>query len=280
MVTISKLLEKKLRLYIKKISLIGKVFADKPHYLLRYKDLNALLIIVSREVVLNKKLLREIKLHAEARRGHLEPFVINFENTTRELIFVLKQEKKVLNKIDIYNLILHEASIIFFNRSKTKYFDYQFSRFQQLHKREQELDAKLFLIASQEKRSLAIAKIKVYRGIAKDINIRAKTLLSVVGNNTLVRKNAQELLKLLNKLQNTEIYTYIHSDLNFIKNQVREVIKNPNKSKVKTLLAGIYILAPGTFETTAYILLVKNLMKITVRKINHKPRKFNHVKDS
>lgn len=270
MAMVSRLLEKKLRLYVRKVSLMGKVFAERPHYLLRYKDLNALMVVISREIAVNRKLLQYIKLYAESRRGHLEPVVVKFEGVTRELMQVLKQEKKVLNGIDIYNLVLHEASVVFFSRSRTRYFDLQFSRFQALHRREQELDAQLFAIVSQERRGLAIAKVKAYRRIAGDIQAQSRALLSSVGNSALVRKNAQELLRIISRLQNTELYTYIHSDIVFIKNQLRDVIKDPRKSKIKTILAGAYLLTPGTFDTTIYILLIKNVTKVTIKKIQRR----------
>ncbi len=280
MVTISKLLEKKLRLYIRKTSLIGKVFADRPHYILNYGHLKALRTVITKEIALNKKLLRHIKLYATARRKMLEPFVVEFEKTTRSLILVLRSERKVLAKIGILNLVLHEMEVIVLRKLRSGYFDSQFSNFQHLHKAEQELDMKLFMIVSQEKERLVAAKVKTYQKIARDIQSQSKALLGAVGNNALVRKNARELLNLINKLQGTELYTYMHSDIVFIKNQIRDVMKNPNSSKIKTLLAGAYMLAPGSFETTASILLAKNLTKLTVRKIKRRSGGFSRTRAS
>lgn len=281
MVTISKLLEKKLRLYIRKTSLIGRVFADRPHYILNYGHLNALRAVITKEIMLNKKLLRHMKLYAEARRKMLEPFVVEFEKTTRSLILVLRRERKVLAKIGILNLVLHEVDVLVLRKSKSRYFDLQFSRFQQLHKSEQELDMKLFVIVSKEKGGLVAAKVKTYRKIARDIQVQSKALLGAVGNNALVRKNARELLNLINKLQGTELYAYMHSDIVFIKNQIKDVMDHPNKSKIKTLLAGAYIMAPGSFETTTSILLVKNLTKLTARRIKkRRPGNFSRTRAS
>ncbi len=280
MVTISRLLEKKLRLYIKKTSLIGRVFSDKPHYLLNYKDINALRTVIAREIMLNKRLLRYTKRYAELKSAHLEPIVVKFEEVTRDLILVLGRERKVLSKIGLLNLFLHEIGVLVFRKSRSKYFDMQFYVFQQLHKREQELDVRLFTVVSQRKEGLIVAKVKAYQKIASDIQRHSKALLGAVGNNALVRKNAHEILVLIGKLQGMELYTYMHSDIMFIKNQVKDVMNNPSKSKIKTFLAGAYILTPGSFETTTSILLVKNLTKFTVRKISRRPRNFSRKRAS
>lgn len=273
MLPISRILEKKLRLYVKKVSLISKVFAEKPHYIYTYKDLNALRIIISKEIALNKRLLYHIKVYSESKRNHLEPVVVKFEEVTRKLIIVLRLERKVLRRIGLHKIVLHEASLLLFRKPQGRHFDLPFSHFKELYKREQELDAHLFMIVSHKKDDIIATKVKMYQGIAKDINTYSKAMLNSVGNSELIRKNAREILKIVNRVQNTELYAYMREDLSFVKNQIHGVIKDPNKSRVKTLLATIYILAPGTFETTAYLLLVKNLTRLTVNKI--KRRRFN-----
>lgn len=267
MAFIYKILERKLQLYIKKTSLIGRIFAQRPHYIFDYKELRVLRAIIAREIGANKRLLRNIKVHAEARRNHLEPVVVKLEEVTRELILVLRQEKRILGKIGIPSLVLHEVGVLAFKKPRTTFFDSQFAAFQRLYRHEQELDAKLFVIASKEKQDIAFTKIKVYRGIARDIISKSKDLANSVGNNALVRKNAEDILALFKKLQNTELYGYMHSDISFIRDNLKEIIRNPSKSKVKTFLAAVYMFTPGSFDATVYILLLKNLTKFTVKKI-------------
>lgn len=269
MLPISHILEKKLRLYVRKVSLLSRVFADRPHYILTYRDLNLLRMVIGKEIVLNKKLLHHIKVYAESNSNHLEPFVVKFEEITRGLILVLRQERKVLRKIGLTNLILHEADVLLLRRSRMGYFDVQFSHFKELYKKEQDLDARLFIIVSQKK-EIVVAKFKVYKKIASDINIHSKALLHSIGNAAQIRKNAQEILKVLDKVKNTELYSYMRSDIVFIKDQIKEVMKDPRKSKVKTLLAAIYMFTPGTFDTTVYILLLKNLTKVTINRFGKK----------
>src|SRR3989339_1778725 len=98
------LLERKLRLYIKKVSLMGKVFAEKPRYIWNYKDINSLQSIITREIALNKKLLRYMKLYAESKSHAIDPMAVKFEGLTRNLIIVLRNEKRVLKEIGIGGL--------------------------------------------------------------------------------------------------------------------------------------------------------------------------------
>jgi len=267
MAFIYKILERKLQLYIKKTSLIGRIFAQRPHYIFDYGELRALRAVIKREIGANRRLLRNIKVHAEASRNHLEPVVIKMDEVTRELVHVLRQELKVLREMGLSSLALHEVGVLVFRKPRATFFDSQFAAFQQLYRREQELDAKLFAIASREKRDISSTKIKVYRGLARDIISKSKSLANSVGNNALVRKNAEDILALFRKLQNTELYVYMHGDISFIRNQLRGIMRDPSRSKVKTFLAAVYLFTPGSFDATVYILLLKNLTKVTVRKI-------------
>ncbi len=267
MASASALLGIKLRLHVRKSFLMGRIFVDQPHYIKDYGNLKRLVRVISREIAVNRKLLHLLKVYAESQSSRIEPFIVQLEKTVSGLIFVLRQELKVLRRINMPKLIVHEAKVLLFNRPRTDAFDSHFAMFQKLCAKEQEIDSRLFEIVVHEAKGATVSQVQFYRKIARDIRARQVALVKSVGNNALVRKNAEDILKLLRKLQDTELYIYMRSDINFIKGHLKSIIRNPRESKVRTLLVGAYLFTPGSFDTTIYILLVKNLTKVAIKKI-------------
>ncbi len=269
---IFRLLDKKLRLHIRKVSLTGRVFAEKQHYFLNYKDISLLRVAISHEIGLNKKLLQVLRNYAEKENLQSDPVVESIRNANVELIFILREELKALKDLGVVHLFFHDFKALFFPKAQRKFLDGKLLQFESLQKLEQEFDSRIFSLATKQIGTVPYAKIKVYRKLTNEINARYRALVSSVGNNALVRKNAEDILRLFKKLQNTELYTYMHEDISFLKDQLKEIIKNPKKNRLKALLAGVYLFTPGSFDITIYALILKNLAKVTVKRVRSRKK--------
>ena len=86
-------------------------------------------------------------------------------------------------------------------------------------------------------------------------------LIKAVGNVKKVQQKATELILINRKIKRTKLYEFIKYDVDFVTEKARYALKNPKESKLKFILAGAYIVSPGTFELTGIYLFFRYLTK-------------------
>lgn len=84
-----------------------------------------------------------------------------------------------------------------------------------------------------------------------------KELIKATGNKEKVKEKAREYFLVKTRFEKTRLYCYIKEDMKKIDKKVRYMMRNPKKNKLAYFFAGVYIIAPGTFELTALFLIFK-----------------------
>ena len=108
-----------------------------------------------------------------------------------------------------------------------------------------------------------LARTQYYRDLrlAKAINQQYQQLLRSAGNKREVLKQSKELNTLLDKIQQTKLYGFISTDVQRIRHRLAYVRAHPKEHKIAYVAAGVYIVAPGTFELTGIILFIRYTIK-------------------
>lgn len=86
-------------------------------------------------------------------------------------------------------------------------------------------------------------------------------LIKAVGNVKKVQQKATELILINTKIKKTKLYEFIKYDVDFVMDKAKYALQHPKESKLKFILAGAYIVSPGTFELTGVFLFFRYLTK-------------------
>ncbi|MBU2638450.1 MAG: hypothetical protein KJ955_05740 [Nanoarchaeota archaeon] len=110
------------------------------------------------------------------------------------------------------------------------------------------------------------AKQKKELKLLKQVNENIRKLRTAIGNKKEVQKAGRMLLKHLARLQHTEMYEFIKSDALKVKKEVKYVMEYPRETRLKQVFAGIYLVAPFTFDATGALVLLRYVIKYSIGK--------------
>ena len=86
------------------------------------------------------------------------------------------------------------------------------------------------------------------------LNNELKKLKKLSGDRKKIILESKQILVIIKQLEKTEIYWFVKEDVEKVRNYLIKVKENPKNKGLVYLLAGIYIVAPGTFELTGIVL--------------------------
>ncbi|MDD5331690.1 MAG: hypothetical protein PHE43_02625 [Candidatus Nanoarchaeia archaeon] len=84
-------------------------------------------------------------------------------------------------------------------------------------------------------------------------------LLKSIGNKKRVKKLSREFLILLNKFKKTEMYIYMEGDVERLRKNAIEIMKNPKQNKLKWLFVVFMLTVPGTFNFIPIVMFFRYL---------------------
>jgi len=110
-------------------------------------------------------------------------------------------------------------------------------------------------------------KATLYKS-SKEANIRTdltfvETKLKELSNNRKkILLESRQIIFIIKQLEKTDVYWFIHGDVNKVKNYIIKVKKNPKNRSLVNILAGVYIVAPLTFELTGIIMFFRYVLRL------------------
>ncbi len=204
----------------------------------------------------------------------------------KELKDILKKEKKVnrelkqeIKRLSKYiNLTLVEAQLDNLSQTNDKQLDIlnrirfkllrksNYQKFKNVCLREVEQCNFFSKIIKETLRNLDDFKIsndefEKERKLIKQIQKTYRELIRSIGDIKTVQEKAKEIILIHHKIKKTKLYEFIKEDIDLISDKAKFVLKNPKQSKLKFLLAGAYIISPGTFELTGVYLFLKYITR-------------------
>lgn len=260
---LERILTKFLRLQSKKWHVAYKAYGSNSMPFLCYTNISRLRRIVSREI----SLLRRVQHAGSAVAGRikhdkLRELVLLLVKLCNPLEDILGREKWLLAQVKLSEL-----------RKDKGLADEQGKIFYKMFNRELEMSRMFTNTIVHHKE--ALSQIKGYSAERKKLE-NAKKLLFLAQDafkNLMMAQTFKEatkanaeLMELLGMLQETEIYSYIRSDVDFIKRKAKDIMSNPRENKMAYVFTGIYIVAPFTFEATALLLTLKYTTKYAISK--------------
>jgi hypothetical protein len=111
------------------------------------------------------------------------------------------------------------------------------------------------------------------------INNTIRQAGNAVGNRKEVQKATKLLLKHLARLQHTEVYGFLREDANKIKTTAKQMLQNPSETKLKHMLASLYLVAPFTFDATGAVVVLRYAAKYANKKSKGLQAKLKAVHD-
>lgn len=84
---------------------------------------------------------------------------------------------------------------------------------------------------------------------------------NAVGNRKEVQKTTKILLKHLARLQHTAVYGFLKEDAEKIRKTAKQILENPSETKLKHMLASLYLVAPFTFDATGAMIVLRYAAK-------------------
>ena len=266
---IEKLLYQRYILHIKKFELMRELHPQS--YMRSAKTLNKIHIILTKEILVNKKLIRLLGQSSFPKEIQ-ESFVDPICSGLREITYVLIEENTVLCQTNVF--ALGYSYIQKLATGKQGYFQRQLRSFRQLAEKELLFHQKIFELSHVLPQSYRVNEQKVRHSwklvhqLQEELHVLAKS----IGNTALVKKHGDHILVLISQIQKTEIYEFIAQDILYIKGRVEYIMTHPKEHKLAYFLTTVYIVAPFTFEMTGVILFFRYLGKYTVSKT----KKFRH----
>ncbi len=126
-----------------------------------------------------------------------------------------------------------------------------------------QIDAKLAGMKPRKRTVLKLSKRQAEQAarLIAAVNSSSLRLKNAVGNRKEVQKAAKILLKHLARLQHTAVYRLVKEDAGRIRNAAKIILKNPREAKIKSVLAGIYLIAPFTFDATGAVVILRYAAK-------------------
>jgi hypothetical protein len=256
--TLDKLLLERFVLGQKKYCLIKKL--DKNSYMNSLSVLNKIKWIVAKEIKVNFLISRKLRSFEKDLVCLVEPVYVNL----MEINHVLKEQNRILYKLNFFSMVYSK----FFNKD---YFKNVLITFEAYFEEEVKLN-ELFLekdilnLLPKEYR-LDKRKLKDSLKLVKQLQVEVHKLGKSVGDRRLVKLHSEKALKLISKVQKTELYGFIQQDVQFVKRKVGYMVKNPKENKVAYALGTFYIVSPLTFEATGVVLFFRYLGKYSVSKV-------------
>ncbi|MDI6737698.1 MAG: hypothetical protein QME12_04250 [Nanoarchaeota archaeon] len=256
------MISKAIRLYGKKWHHIYDLFGKKRGKIALQPSLQKLKLSISSQIRVLKKL----------EKANSEKQLLN------ELKKVLEQQKKLFSKARITGILSKEYSETIASLEDEAI---------HLLKKEQELV--LGLEKLSEQKLPAMKKKAVIRLSKKQAAYAAKAISSVnkslrdvsnaVGNRKEVQKTTKLLLKHLARLQHTEVYGFLKEDAINIKKAARLILENPREARLKQMLAGIYLVAPFSFDATGAVIFLRCAVKYANKKSKRLQKKINAMRE-
>lgn len=274
---LASLLKKKVALHKKKYYLAIKLCNSSLYYIVAYKSINELKLAIIREKAINRDILSELK---SQQKKHLSvmPLMGDLENYAARVSVILDDEYKILRQISLLRASVKNISILVSKEHSIRFLRDKLEILR--HKLEEERVASERFIDSVNSHAVKLAAaIPEFQDKYKEFS-KSKKLLSEMqllygrmiyeANPQIAHREALQILDIINKLKNTELYTYMVSDFNYIQKRVILIMKNPKQNKLAAALAGAYIIAPGTFELTFAFLIAKYAGKYAKKKFSKK----------
>ena len=232
------LFKKKIELHSRKYHLIGKIdrIGLNPLYLKELK------ILLKHEQRINKELKKEVKKLSKS---------FNLKLVNHQLANIELTTKK---QFDILNMIRFR---IF------KQTNYQ--KFKDECKKEVEQSKFFSKILKEiviETEGLGAPREEFEKGklLVKQAQKTYRELIAA-GNIKRVHQKAKELILINRRIKKTKLYEFIKYDIDFVTNKAKHALKNKKESRLQFLLAGAYIVSPGTFELTGMYLFFRYIAK-------------------
>lgn len=193
-------------------------------------------------------------------------YLYQFSSLLKEQHFSYDWNKKIINNFQKHLAILNAQEDILLKKQKIiqRLSENDKKRFRLFISYEERLDSELqsFLLPF----ILKEPKLRSSRKLLTNLQKSLQTLRRSLGNSRLVQKNSLQVLYLIKKLQNTEMYAYLSKDIRLIQRKVEYIHKHPKESRLAYILTTIYIFAPGTFEATGVFLFFRYLGKYAVKR--------------
>lgn len=260
---IEKLLYQRYVLHTKKFELLQEITPKS--YMKSAKTLNRIHIILTREIIVNKKLarlLRQSSFPLEVK----ENFVLPVCQNLKKINVLLLQENTVLCQTNVFRLSYSYAQKVF--TGKQGYFKKQLRVFYRLTEKEMSLHKEIFVLSHTlpQVHRIDEQKVKSSWKLVIQLQEELRTLAKSIGDTALVKKHGDTALVLISQIQKTEIYEFVKQDIAYIKTKVEYIMAHPKEHKFAYFLTTVYIVAPFTFEMTGVILFFRYLGKYTVSK--------------
>ncbi|MFH0797939.1 MAG: hypothetical protein V1906_00855 [Candidatus Woesearchaeota archaeon] len=273
---LDRLFERKIKVHSTKYRHIYNIFYTQKTYFGIFHSVLFLKKTLMDEIAINKQIVRKVRrMYMMSRDG--VPYLYSLEGITNRLIKTLEEEYDVIKDIGITSVVLHDYKVIFSKKYKHSYLTQRCLKFRGIYDKE--------TIVNKELIEEIYARNRELRGIAGfdrerrkfmdtgrlivDSQRLLKLFVRSIGNNEAVMMTGRQLLKLLGQLQRTEMYEFVNQDVTAIKKKIKYVMQHPMESKLTTLFTGIYLITPGSFETTATLLTLRFLTKYTIKKSKH-----------
>jgi len=246
------LFKAKIRLNSKKYLLIDKI----DHLGLKKEYIKELRVCLKKERKVNKEIEKEIRNLSK---------IIDLTIVKREFAHLRQSTAKQTDILKRIRLRILKKS--------------NYEKFKDACRREVEQN-KLFSTILRERilrlEGAEIPKEEFQEGklLVKQAQKTYQELVRAVGNVKKVQQKAKELILINRKLKKTKLYEFIKYDVDLVTKKATYALKNPKESRLKFLLAGAYIVSPGTFELTGIYLFFRYIKKYAQsKKFSFKNRK-------
>lgn len=274
---LDKLLKNKVVLRRKKYNIITALHTKTQYYFLAYNSINSLKITILREKAVNGAILKEIR-RMHKRHMDFMPTMEDLHQHSLKLSFILDDEYKILKQVSLLRASSKNISILV-SKDKTKSFlKENMQKLAKSFEKEEETNKKFIENINSNTEKLAaripgfLEKQQEFSEIKSLIKALATTYKQFLYelNPAKAKEEAKRIFTIIERLQKTELYGYMKSDFIAIQKAVIRILKNPKKNKLASVLAGAYIIAPGTFELTFAALMARYSYKYATRKLQSK----------
>jgi len=276
---LDKLLKRKVALRRKKYHLALKFYISKKPYIFAYKSISSLIFIISKEKLINKAILAELKcIHKQ--HFPVMPLMHDLHEHVSKLAIALNDEARVLRGISILPISKRKIFLFVSKEKSRSFIKERLQRFKTKLGVEEKINNSFIERVNHHTEKMA-ARIPAFAEKQKELAEERRLigrLQSLYGKALYepdpgkARKEALAILSLINKLKKTELYGYLREDFNIIRNKAVQIAKNPKENKLASVIAGAYIISPGTFELTFAVLMARYATKYAKRRFSKKGR--------
>ncbi len=256
--SLEKLLRKRLQINTKKYFLADMFFNSRRP---QRAALVKLRRTVDREITLNMKIADVASISSKLEHGREAHTILGrLHDASGKLVTVLREERRLLKEVEAKKQWCNGRLVDKKKMGKAgKYFF-------DLMEREKRIEGVFIRNVSGAARLAkdrvlleGVTLIKEYFGVYKKF-------IDSVGNKAAMNRHSRHLLKVADKLKQSEIYNYIKNDIDIVHKKVLYVLENPKKSRIAYLLAGAYVFTPGSTEIITGLLVIRYTTKYTLNK--------------